>query len=139
MDNDDDQTKYVPARTARGTYPPGVSGNLKGRGHVASKFSRKVVEELAAHFHKEGLQGDRQGLPRRTSHVSAPDRLGQLAQTPQREQTRRDCCGPQAAAEEFLMLMSCDVLVVAVFTHNFAGGFFNYLLADFFLDVLDDF
>jgi hypothetical protein len=56
MDNKDDQTKYVPARTARGTYPPGVSGNLKGRGHVASKFSRKVVEELAAHFHKEGYK-----------------------------------------------------------------------------------
>jgi hypothetical protein len=56
MDNDDDQTKYIPARTARGTYQPGVSGNLKGRGHVASKFSRKVVEELAAHFHKEGYK-----------------------------------------------------------------------------------
>jgi hypothetical protein len=58
MDDNNDSNNtdnYVPVRH-RGRFVKGSSGNLKGRGHVASKFSRKVVEELAAHFHKEGYK-----------------------------------------------------------------------------------
>jgi hypothetical protein len=44
--------------TAKGTWVKGgPSPNPAGRGKgVANKFSRKVVEELAAHFNKEGYK-----------------------------------------------------------------------------------
>jgi hypothetical protein len=55
MSSDGEQTNTnLPVRTERGTWARGQSGNLAGRGHSPSKFSKKFLASLAASWAEHG-------------------------------------------------------------------------------------
>jgi hypothetical protein len=56
--NDNDDTKQTkalaPQWTGGGRWPKGYTGNLAGRGHVPSKFSKRFLISLAASWEQHG-------------------------------------------------------------------------------------
>jgi len=57
-DDDRSNSNIVTARgnvrTARGTFPVGISGNPAGKGHVPNKFSKRFLVSLAASWEQHG-------------------------------------------------------------------------------------
>jgi hypothetical protein len=55
-DDDDQPTNKAPQWTGGGRWPKGYTGNLAGRGHVPSKFSKRFLVSLAASWEQHGDQ-----------------------------------------------------------------------------------